>query len=111
MRPRIAAEADVEGKGYLYADGDTKGVEYDAREVAGGDQTFIFGGFQAKNREFVDSLKTGEEVTTSPFRDCLKTMEVAEKHSQRPTTTLHPVRPEGSSLEPRLHQERRQERR
>jgi len=77
--PGIAADADVEGKGTLYADGDTKGVEYDAREVAGGDQTFVFGGFRAKNREFVDSLKAGKEVTTSPFRDCLKTMEVAEK--------------------------------
>jgi predicted dehydrogenase len=77
--PGIAADADVEGKGYLYADGDTKGVEYDARQVAGGEQTFIFGGFRAKNREFIESLRAGKELTSSPFRDCLKTMEVAEK--------------------------------
>ena len=77
--PGVAAEADVEGKGYLYAEGKTTGEEYDAREVAGGEQTYVFGGFRAKNREFIDSLRTGREVTTSPFRDCVKTMEIAEK--------------------------------
>ncbi|MGH2370480.1 MAG: Gfo/Idh/MocA family protein, partial [Chloroflexota bacterium] len=77
--PGICAEGDQEGRAYVYADGDTKGVAYDAREVAGSDQIFVYGGFQAKNREFVDSLKTGKDVTTSPFRDCVKTMEVAEK--------------------------------
>jgi predicted dehydrogenase len=75
----IAADADLEGKGYLYRDGDTRGLEFDAREVAGSDETYVFGGFRAKNREFIDSLRTGREQTTSPFRDCLKTMEVAEK--------------------------------
>ena len=77
--PGICTDAEVEGRARLYADGDYHGVEYDAREVAGSDQNFIFGGFQAKNREFIDSLKTGVEVTSSPFRDCLRTMEVAEK--------------------------------
>jgi virulence factor len=77
--PGICAEADVEGKGYLYADGDTGGVAYDAAEVAGSDELYVYGGFRAKNREFIDSLKLGREVTSSPFRDCLKTMEVAEK--------------------------------
>jgi virulence factor len=77
--PGIFVDADVEGKAQLYADGDIRGIEYDAREVAGSDQFFVFGGFQAKSREFIDSLKYGLDVTTSPFRDCLKTMEVAEK--------------------------------
>jgi virulence factor len=77
--PGIACDADVEGSGTLYADGDTTGVTYSAREVAGGDQPYVFGGFRAKNREFIDSLKTGREVTSSPFRDCLKTMQVAEQ--------------------------------
>lgn len=77
--PGIAAEADAEGVGHVYADGDVQGVVYDAREVAKSDQLFAYGGFQAKNREFVDSLKTGQDLTSSPFRDCLKTMEVAEK--------------------------------
>jgi len=76
--PGICAEAEHEGKGHLYADGDTVGVEYDTREVAGGDEFFIFGGFQAKNREFIDCLKTGEQPG-SHFGDAVKTMEVAEK--------------------------------
>jgi predicted dehydrogenase len=77
--PGIAADADLEGKGFLYRDGDTRGQEFDAREVAGSQDIYVFGGFRAKNREFIDSLRTGREQTTSPFRDCLKTMEVAEK--------------------------------
>ncbi len=76
--PGICAEAEHEGKGYLYADGDTRGVEYDTREVAGSDQNFVFGGFQAKHREFVDCLKSGRQPGSS-FSDALKTMEVAEK--------------------------------
>jgi hypothetical protein len=77
--PGIFIDADIEGKARLYADGDVGGVEYDALEVAGSDEYYVFGGFRAKNREFIDSLKHGEDVTSSPFRDCLKTMEVAEK--------------------------------
>jgi predicted dehydrogenase len=77
--PGIYVDAEPEGKAYLYADGNSQGIEYDAREVAGSEQLFIYGGFQAKHREFIDSLKAGRELTSSPFRDCLKTMEVAEK--------------------------------
>lgn len=77
--PGICADAEVEGKARLYAEGDYDGVEYSAQGVAGSDQLYVYGGFRAKNREFIDSLKTGHDVTSSPFRDCLKTMEVAEK--------------------------------
>jgi hypothetical protein len=77
--PGVCAEGDQEGKCYLYADGKTEGEAYDAKEVAGSKETYVFGGFRAKNREFIDSLKTGTDVTSSPFRDCLKTMEVAER--------------------------------
>lgn len=77
--PGVCADADAEGRARLYADGDTQGVEYDAREVAGSSELYVYGGFRAKNREFIDSLKAGVEVTSSPFRDCLKTMEVAER--------------------------------
>jgi len=77
--PGITADADPEDKGHLYADGNHHGIEYDTRHVAGSAENFVYGGFQAKNREFIDSLKVGHEVTSSPFRDCLKTMEVAEK--------------------------------
>ena len=76
--PGIYVDAEVEGKAFLYADGDYDGVEYDGVEVAGGGTNWEAFGFRDKNREFIDSLKTGEEVTTSPFRDCVKTMEVAE---------------------------------
>ena len=76
--PGVYTDAEVEGKAYLYKDGDYEGVVYDTREVAGSGETRVFGGFAAKNREFIDSLKTGKEVTSSPFRDTVKTMEVCE---------------------------------
>lgn len=76
--PGICVEAEHEGKGILYADGDTKGVVYDTREVAGSDKNFVYGGFQAKHREFIDCLKTGRQPGSN-FSDALKTMEVAER--------------------------------
>ncbi len=76
--PGICVEAEHEGKGILYADGDTVGVEYDAREIAGGGEFYVYGGFQAKNREFIDCLKSGANPG-SHFGDAVKTMEVAEK--------------------------------
>jgi len=76
--PGICVEAEHEGKGYLYADGDTKGLEYDTRGVAGSDELFVFGGFQAKNREFIDCVKSGTQPGSN-FSDAVKTMEVAEK--------------------------------
>jgi len=76
--PTICAEVEIEGKGVVYADGDTDGVEYDTREAARSDETFVFGGFQAKNREFIDCVKSGEQPGSN-FWDALKTMEVAEQ--------------------------------
>jgi virulence factor len=76
--PGICAEAEHEGKGYLYADGDVKGREFDTRQVAGSDEFYIYGGFQAKNREFIDCLKTRRQPSSN-FADALKTVEVAEK--------------------------------
>jgi hypothetical protein len=76
--PGIYTDAEIEGKAYLYADGDYNGKVYDTREVAGSQDNYVFGGFRAKNREFIDSLKRGKEVTSSPFRDTVKTMEVCE---------------------------------
>jgi virulence factor len=76
--PGICAEAEHEGKGRLYADGDTQGIEYDTREEAGSDALYVFGGFQAKNREFIDSLRSGV-LPASNFSDAVKTMEVAER--------------------------------
>ena len=74
--PGIWVEAEHEGKGVLYAEGDTQGVEYDTRQVAGSDELYVYGGFQAKNREFIDCLKTGQQPGSN-FADAVKTMEVA----------------------------------
>jgi predicted dehydrogenase len=76
--PNVCAEVELEGKGYLYADGDTKGVEYDTRQVAGSDMIWAYGGFAAKNREFIDALKAGCNPS-SCFADAVKTMELADK--------------------------------
>jgi predicted dehydrogenase len=76
--PGICTDAEVEAKAYLYADGDYQGKVFDTREVAGSDELYVFGGFRAKNREFIDSIRTGRELTSSPFRDTVKTMEVCE---------------------------------
>ena len=75
--PGVCAEAEHEGKGYLYADGDTKGVEFDTRQIAGSDDVRVFGGFEAKNREFIDCAKSGSQPGSN-FSDAVKTMEVAE---------------------------------
>jgi virulence factor len=76
--PGIWAEADPEDRGHLYADGDPQGTVYDTREVAGSDEFYIYGGFQAKHREFLDCLRTGTQPG-SCFADAAQTMEVAEK--------------------------------
>jgi len=76
--PGICAEAEHEVRGSLYADGDTSGIHFDPREVAGSDQMYIYGGFQAKHREFVEAIRAGRQPS-SHFGDAVKTMEVAEK--------------------------------
>jgi predicted dehydrogenase len=76
--PGVCAEAEHEGKGFLYADGDTVGQEFETRAVAGSEELFVYGGFQAKNREFIDAVKAGT-LPSSHFGDALKTMEVAER--------------------------------
>ncbi len=77
--PGICAEGDPEVAGRIYRDNDTVGEEVRATDIAASDKPYVVGGFQAKNREFINSLKAGRELTSSPFRDCLKTMRVAEE--------------------------------
>jgi virulence factor len=72
------AEVDPEVDAKLYLEGDTEPQRYTAREVAKSQDLWVYGGFRAKHREFVDSILTGKDVTSSPFRDAVKTMEVAE---------------------------------
>ncbi len=75
--PNVYAEAEHEGKGYLYADGDLEGVSYDSRAFAGSDAFHVYGGFQAKHREFIDCVRANVQPASN-FMDALKTMEVAE---------------------------------
>jgi predicted dehydrogenase len=72
----ICAEAEHEGIGRLYADGDTQGITYETRAVAKSDQVYVYGGFQAKNRQFIDAVKKGTQPESN-FSDAIKTMEVA----------------------------------
>ncbi len=76
--PGICAEADPEGQGVLYADGDTQGIVSDTREVSGSEELYGFGGFRDKSREFLDCVRSGSRPG-SHFGDAVKTMEVAEK--------------------------------
>ncbi len=76
--PGICAEAEHEGLGYLYADGDLTPQVFDTRQVAGSDALHIYGGFAAKHREFVDALLAGRPPA-SCFQDAVKTMVVAER--------------------------------
>ena len=75
--PGICVQAEHENKGYLFADGDTTGIEYDTREVAGSDENYVYGGFQAKNREFIDCVRNGTHPGSN-FSDAVKTIEVAD---------------------------------
>lgn len=74
----ICAEANLEGKGYLNKDGDTNSTEFDAEQVAGSSEEFVFCGFQAKTREFLDCLRSGKQPSSN-FSDALKTHIIAEK--------------------------------
>ncbi|RRJ94891.1 gfo/Idh/MocA family oxidoreductase [Opitutaceae bacterium TAV4] len=74
--PGICAELEHEGKGYLHADGDTTGIEFDTREVSGSDQIHVYGGFHAKSREFLDAVRNGTRPS-SHFGDAVKTMAAA----------------------------------
>jgi predicted dehydrogenase len=77
--PGIAVDAEVEGKAVVYADGDVTGQSYDARQVAGSDELYVYGGFQAKHQDFADAVRSGTDTAGSRFSDCLKTMQVAEQ--------------------------------
>jgi predicted dehydrogenase len=70
------ADVELEAEARLYLDNDYKGQIFRAHDVAGSDQNFVYGGFRTKNREFIESLKSGSDVCSSPFRDTIKTMRV-----------------------------------
>lgn len=70
------ADVELEAEARLYLDGDYEGQLFRTQDVAGSDQNFVYGGFRNKNREFIDSLKSGVDVCSSPFSDTIKTMRV-----------------------------------
>ena len=74
----ICAEAEHEGNGTLYTDGDTAGTQFDTRVAAGSAELYVYGGFRAKNRGFIDAVKAGTQPD-SCFADAVKTMEIAER--------------------------------
>lgn len=74
--PGVCAELDPETTGTLYADGDTTGETFDTRAVSGSDELFVFAGFQAKSREFLDAIRN-KTLPASHFGDAFKTMEAA----------------------------------
>ncbi|MEO5995184.1 MAG: Gfo/Idh/MocA family oxidoreductase, partial [Chitinophagaceae bacterium] len=74
--PGICSDVELEKEAYLYTEGDYEGTRYDSKEIAGSPELYIYGGFQRKSREFINSIISGKEETSSPFNDALKTMEV-----------------------------------
>lgn len=74
--PGISADVELEKEAQLYIDGDSNGIAYDTKDVANSEELFVFGGFQAKSKEFIESILSGAEKTSSPFSDTIKTMEV-----------------------------------
>lgn len=76
--PGICAEVELEKEAFLYLDGNCQGERYDTKEVADSSEFFVYGGFQNKTIEFVNSLLERKEKTSSPFSDVLKTMEICE---------------------------------
>ncbi|MQB08043.1 gfo/Idh/MocA family oxidoreductase [Agrobacterium tumefaciens] len=74
--PGAYADVELESEARLYFDNDYNGNLIRSQDIAGSQENFIFGGFQTKSREFIDSLKHGADVCSSPFRDTVKTMEV-----------------------------------
>lgn len=75
--PGICAEVEHEVGGYIYADGNTKGVWYDAGECAGSSDFHIRTGVQYLAHNFVDSCRAHEQ-TCSSFANALKGIEIAE---------------------------------
>jgi predicted dehydrogenase len=76
--PGICAEVDPEDTATLYADGDTTGQRVHTADAAKSDEFFVYGGFQAKSREFIDAIRAGRQPSSN-FGDALKTMEIAHQ--------------------------------
>ncbi len=76
--PGICAEVNTEGITTIYADGDTTGSTMTSQEAAGSDEFYVFGGFRAKNREFIDAIQSSTQPSSN-FQDAFKTMHAAHQ--------------------------------
>ncbi|HNY26406.1 MAG TPA: Gfo/Idh/MocA family oxidoreductase [Candidatus Sumerlaeota bacterium] len=74
----VCAEIEPESSARLYVEGDLKGVEYDAKRVAGSDEYHVYAGFQAKYREFVEAIRSGKTKTSSSFQEVLPSLDIVE---------------------------------
>jgi virulence factor len=72
------ADVELEVAATIYLDDNYEGETLTTQQAANSDQNFVYGGFAAKSREFIDSLKTGDELCSSPFRDTVKTMRICQ---------------------------------
>jgi len=75
--PGIYITAEHEQKARLFADGDTDGVEYDAREMAGSESFHVYTGDYALVDDFIKGVRTGKKPSAC-FQSSVKTMEAAE---------------------------------
>ncbi|MCL2833148.1 MAG: Gfo/Idh/MocA family oxidoreductase [Treponema sp.] len=77
--PGIFAEAEHEGKGYLYKDGNLVPEIFDAAEAAGSKENYILTGVLAAAQDFVDCcLDGGGRQPMACFKNTLNTMKIAE---------------------------------
>jgi len=74
----ISAFADPDDKAFLYADNNLEGQVLDTKEVAGGDEHYVFYGFYHENRHFIDCVKSKQQPMTH-FGDAVKTMELVDR--------------------------------
>lgn len=76
--PGACAELDLEGDGYIYADGSPSPERVTAQSVAGSGEFYAYGGFRDKTEEFLQAVRTRKQAS-SHFGDALKTMRIAEE--------------------------------
>ena len=74
--PGILVDADPEDGAMVYTENAPDGQHITTQEAASSDKPIDYKGHRAKDREFIDSIKFGKEMTSSPFRDAHKTMTI-----------------------------------
>jgi predicted dehydrogenase len=75
--PGIFVEAEHEGKGYVYTDGNLTPQMFDAAESAGSSEFYVYTGVLALAEDFVKCCREGGEPGAS-FARSLDTMKIAE---------------------------------